>query len=59
MIRSIVGFRIEIERLEGKWKLSQNHPEERRRRVIKALEQQRDEHSQAVAAMMKEGLTGS
>ena len=56
MIRSIVGFRIEIERLEGKWKLSQNHPEERRRRVIKALEQQPDEHSQAVAAMMNEGL---
>jgi transcriptional regulator len=53
LIRGITGFRIEITRLEGKWKLSQNHPEERRRRVIKALEAQPDEHSQAIAAMMK------
>jgi transcriptional regulator len=55
MIRAIVGFRIEINRLEGKWKLSQNHPEERRRRVIGALEGQPDDHSRAVAALMKEG----
>jgi transcriptional regulator len=59
MIPGIVGFRIEINRLEGKWKLSQNHPEERRRRVIKALEDQPDDDSRAVAAMMKEGLTRS
>jgi len=59
MIRGIVGFRIEINRLEGKWKLSQNHPEERRRRVIRALEAQPDDHSQAVAAMMTERLTRS
>jgi transcriptional regulator len=38
MLKAIVGFRIEISRLEGKWKLSQNHPEERRRKVIRALE---------------------
>ena len=38
LLRAIVGFRIEITRLEGKWKLSQNHPEERRRKVIRALE---------------------
>jgi transcriptional regulator len=56
LIRGIVGFRIEITRLEGKWKLSQNHPEERRRRVIRALDEKTDEHSQAIAAMMKEGL---
>jgi transcriptional regulator len=56
LIRGIVGFRIEISRLEGKWKLSQNHPEERRRRVIRALVERPDEHSQAIAAMMKEGL---
>ncbi len=29
MLRAIVGFRIEISRLEGKWKLSQNQPEDR------------------------------
>jgi len=55
MMRGITGFRIEITTLEGKWKLSQNHSEDRRRRVIKALEKQPDEHSQAIAAMMKAG----
>ena len=29
MVRAIVGFRIEIDRIEGKWKLSQNQPAER------------------------------
>ncbi len=59
LIRSIVGFRIEIHRLEGKWKLSQNHPEERRRRVIDALEEQPDDHSRQIAAMMREALSRS
>jgi transcriptional regulator len=54
MMRGITGFRIAITRLEGKWKLSQNHPEERRQRVIKALEEQPDEDSQAIAALMRE-----
>jgi transcriptional regulator len=31
MLKAIVGFRIDITRLEGKWKLSQNHSEGRRR----------------------------
>jgi transcriptional regulator len=55
MLKAIVGFRIEITRLEGKWKLSQNHAEERRRKVIQALEARRDEDSQAIARMMAEG----
>jgi transcriptional regulator len=54
MMRGITGFRIEITTLEGKWKLSQNHSEDRRRRVIKVLAQQPDEDSQAIAAAMKE-----
>src|SRR5205823_11382641 len=54
MLRAIVGFRIEITRLEGKWKLSQNHSEERRRRVVRALGSQPDYDSQAVAALMME-----
>ena len=56
MLKAIVGFRIEITRLEGKWKLSQNHPEERRRKVIRALAGQPDEDSQAIADLMEEGL---
>ncbi len=54
LLRTIVGFSVEITRLEGKWKLSQNHPEERRRRVLRALASQADADSQAIAAMMEE-----
>jgi len=53
LLRQIVGFRIEITRLEGKWKLNQNQPEERREKVVLALQKQPDEDSQAIAAIMK------
>jgi transcriptional regulator len=53
LLRQIVGFRIEITRLEGKWKLNQNQPKERRERVAVALQKQPDDDSQAIAAMMK------
>ncbi len=56
MLKAIVGFRIEITRLEGKWKLSQNHTEARRHRVIDALAARPDEDSQAIADLMAEGL---
>jgi transcriptional regulator len=55
MLKAIVGFRIEITRLEGKWKLSQNHSEGRRRRVIRALEARHDEDSQEIARRMRGG----
>src|SRR3954452_8558287 len=32
LLAQIVGFRIEVERIEGKWKLNQNHPAERRQK---------------------------
>jgi transcriptional regulator len=56
MLKAIIGFRIEITRLEGKWKLSQNHPEGRRQRVIRALKARTDEDSQTIGRMMSEGL---
>jgi transcriptional regulator len=56
MLARIVGFRIEIEKIEGKFKLNQNHPVERRRKVVSALRQRGDENAQAVAAMMQEVL---
>jgi transcriptional regulator len=49
----IVGFRIPIDRLEGKWKLNQNHPPERRERVIAALEGQGVANELAIARLMK------
>src|SRR5262249_3082703 len=30
LLPQIVGFRLEVRRLEGKWKMNQNHPPERR-----------------------------
>ena len=56
MLAQIVGFRIEIERIEGKWKLNQNHPVERRKKVIAALLQQGDENSRSIAATMQQTL---
>ena len=49
----IVGFRIEIERLEGKWKLNQNHPVERRKKVADTLSRQSGDDARAVAEMMR------
>jgi transcriptional regulator len=51
-IGAIVGFRIEIERLEGKWKLNQNHPVERRKKVADVLSGQSGGDARAVAEMM-------
>jgi transcriptional regulator len=53
-VRAVVGFRIEISRLEGKWKLNQNHPVERRERVIRVLEGSQDQDAQEVARLMGE-----
>jgi len=52
LMEAIVGFRIEITRLEGKWKLNQNHPPERRQRVIDALREAGGEDRQAIASLM-------
>jgi transcriptional regulator len=56
MLKSIVGFRIELTRLEGKWKLSQNHSLQRRQKVIEALRTHSDEDSRAIVAFMEESL---
>jgi transcriptional regulator len=51
MLEMIVGFEIEVERLEGKFKLSQNRPAEVPR-VIAALEEKAGEPE--LAALMRE-----
>jgi transcriptional regulator len=52
-LAQIVGFRMEIDKIEGKWKLNQNHPVDRRKKVVKALRQRGGENAQAIAAMMQ------
>lgn len=56
LLKQIVGFHIEIERIEGKWKLNQNHPAERREKVVRALDERGDENSTAIAALMRRQL---
>jgi transcriptional regulator len=58
LLKSIVGFRIELTRLEGKWKLGQNHSEERRKKVVQALEARTDDDSRAIAKLMAATLRG-
>jgi transcriptional regulator len=53
MVSQITGFRIKIASIEGKWKLSQNQPVERRQKVIDALKSKTDADSIAVADLMK------
>lgn len=52
LLGQIVGLRLEIDQLEGKFKLNQNHPAERRRLVTAALQAQGGENATALAALM-------
>ena len=56
LLGQIVGFRIPIERLEGKRKLSQNHPPERRAKVVRALAAQGGADAREIAEMMRHAL---
>jgi transcriptional regulator len=56
MARQVVAFRIELTRLEGKWKLNQNHPAERREKVVAALAKSTDSAVRAIARWMEEML---
>ncbi|MBS0365597.1 MAG: FMN-binding negative transcriptional regulator [Proteobacteria bacterium] len=49
--RGIVGLEIELTSLEGKWKVSQNQPEENRRAVAAAFEL--DEKTREMAALVR------
>lgn len=53
MMRGTVAFEIEITKLEGKFKLSQNRPMSDRIRVAEILEKQGDELSVGIADLMK------
>ncbi|HET7627671.1 MAG TPA: FMN-binding negative transcriptional regulator [Bacillales bacterium] len=56
MLGGVVGFRLRIDELEGKWKLNQNHPKERRERVAHELEKIGSEDALALARMMREQM---
>jgi transcriptional regulator len=52
-LKGIVGFELRIERLEGKWKLSQNRPAEDRAGVVDGLRREGGPDEAAVAALME------
>ncbi|QDU79677.1 Protease synthase and sporulation protein PAI 2 [Polystyrenella longa] len=56
LLPMIVGFTIDIERIEGKFKLSQNHSIQRRKNVVQFLKQQNDPDSQNIASLMESDL---
>ncbi|KAB2329518.1 FMN-binding negative transcriptional regulator [Cytobacillus depressus] len=56
MTKGVVGFKIKIEKIEGKAKLSQNHSIERRKLVIQELEKFEKEDERKIASYMKNHL---
>lgn len=56
MSKGIVGFRIKITKIEGKWKLSQNHSIERQKLIIAELEKIPSENTEKIGYLMKENL---
>ena len=54
LAKAVVGFRIPIDRFDAKAKLNQNHPAERRQRVILELEESSDPDARAIAQLMGE-----
>ncbi|XXM73237.1 FMN-binding negative transcriptional regulator [Lysinibacillus sphaericus] len=56
LTKGIQAFKLHITKIEAKAKLSQNHPAERRARVIRQLEQIPREDERAVAEWMKRSL---
>lgn len=55
-VRGIVGFRFVAERIELKFKLSQNHPLANRERVVRALDAIDSDDTRAVAGLMRERM---
>lgn len=58
LMSHIVGFKMDVTALEGKWKLSQNKSAETQEKIAAALERQSDPGAQAVAKMMRANLGG-
>lgn len=52
LLDAIVSFEIPITNIEGKWKLSQNHTAERRRKVIQSLQARKSEDARQIADLM-------
>lgn len=56
LAQAVVAFEIDIEQIEGKWKLSQNHSEERRERIVNELARHPESSQPTIADLMAENL---
>lgn len=54
MLRAIVGIEIPLSSLQGKWKMSQNHPAINREGVSRGLREQASDQALAVAAWVEQ-----
>jgi transcriptional regulator len=52
-LKGIVGLEIEIARIEGKWKVSQNRPEPDRHGVVEGLRKDAHPASAAMAGLVE------
>jgi len=56
LVKGIVGLELPIERLEGKWKVSQNRPESDRKGVVAGLEEFDTTNSQLMQKLVTDTL---
>jgi transcriptional regulator len=56
LMKGIIGFKLHIQKLEGKWKLSQNHSVERQGRVISNLEQIDNDNAREITKLMRNNI---
>jgi transcriptional regulator len=54
MLRAIIGIDIAIDRIEGKFKLSQNHPDANRAGVLKGLSERNGRRDDELADLMQQ-----
>ena len=54
LLGAIVGFEIVVDRLEGKWKLNQNHPDERRAKIVQRLRETNRPDEAQIADLMEQ-----
>ena len=56
LMSGIVGFEISINKIEGKWKLNQNHSNKRQQNLVKGLRTSNQYNSEEIASIMEENI---
>ncbi|MBW7652246.1 FMN-binding negative transcriptional regulator [Anoxybacillus sp. ST4] len=57
LMEGTVCFKINIQKIEGKWKLSQNHSIQRQQNLIKGLKTVDHYHSKEIVALMEQNIS--